>query len=355
MRRILALAAAACIAIIAMPAAPAHAAEASISFLGVRIHESHQGWCSTVKLPVAPADGTAQTWRVLVDFCQPFRFTRNVDVLTHGATYTHTYWDWPQQPDLYSYVGRALADGRATLNYDRIGNGESTRPASTEITMASDATVLHQLIDVTKALGFKRIHSVSHSYGSGVALAEAKQYHDVTTVILSGYLHRASNPAVVAGNYPANLDPQFQGPEFQDRVTDSGWLTSRPGVRGTSFHSPSSDPDVVAYDEAHKDLVSRTGLLDFLGQRAVAAGANVSNAITAPVLVLVGQQDAIFCYDPAAFNCADPLALLANEAPFYAATSHLKVAAVPESGHDLTLHPSAGASYAEIKNWILGH
>lgn len=331
-------------------AVPAHAQQAFGNQLAVNNHVSGKGWCASFMAPVAQAQGQPRNWKVALMYCQPFKWakgTHQVDVLTHGATYTHTYWDWPQNPGLYSYVGKTLADGRATLNYDRIGNGESTRPLSTEITMATDAYVLHQLIQGLKELGYKRINSVSHSYGSGVALAEAAAYADVSNVVISGYLHRPSNPAVTAGNYPANQDPKFAGAGLDD-----GYLTSRPGVRGTSFHSPSSDPNVVAYDEVQKDLVSRTGLLDFLGQRGVPAATNISNRIHVPVLAVNGQQDAIFCYDPAVFNCANAAAVTANEAPFYAASSLFKVVTIPGSGHDLTLHATAGTSYGVISQWL---
>ena len=330
-------------------ALPAQAHELPAGF-----HPSGRGWCLDFKLPVAPAEGAARTWRVAATLCQPFHWAegrREVDVLTHGATYTRTYWDWPQQPDFYSYVGKTLAAGRATLNYDRIGNGASTRPASsTEITMATDAHVLHQLINIVKLLGFRHINSISHSYGSGVALAEAAKYQDVSTVVLTGYLHRPSNPAVTAGNYPANQDPKFQGLGL-----DGGWLTTRPGVRGFGFHSPTSDPDVVAFDEEQKDIVSRTGLLDFLGQRNTPAATNVSNQVTVPVFVVNGQLDAIFCLDPATFDCANEPAVAGNEAPFYEGSSAFVVRTIPGSGHDLTLHPSANTSFEIINQWLMSN
>lgn len=331
--------------------APAYAADNGVTIV------NGKGWCVTLKLPVAPAPGKPHDWKVSTTYCQPFKWAsgqHQVDVLTHGATYTNTYWNWPQDPDLYSYVNKTLKDGRATLNYDRIGNGDSTRPlSSADITMASDAYVLHQLIGGMHFIGFEKVNSISHSYGVGVALAEAATYADVSKVALTGYLHRASNPAVTAGNYPANQDPKFAGAGL-----DGGYLTTRPGVRGTSFHSPTSDPNVVAYDEQHKDLVSLTGLLDFLGQRGVPAASNISNNVHVPVLVMVGQKDAIFCYNPAAFDCSNMATVAANEAPFYTAAPSLKVVTVPDSGHDLALYPSTGDptdphnSYAVISNWI---
>lgn len=327
-------------------------ASPSVHAVNLYVHPSHKGLCVATTVPVAPADDAARSWHVALTLCTPFRLTREVDVLTHGATYTGAYWDWPGFGGAYSYVGRALADGRATLTYDRVGNGKSTNPiqdtlASSEISMTSDAAVLHQLVAGLSTLGFRRINSIGHSYGSGVVLAEAKQYADVTTVVITGYLHRPSNPQVTAGNYPANQDDKFK-----DLGLDGGWLTTRPGARAFGFHAPTSDPVLVAQDEQAKDLVSLPGLLSFLSARGVSAGDNISNLITAPVLVVNGDQDAIFCFQPLVFNCSDSVAVSTNEAPFYAHAKSFEVHMVTGSGHDVALHPTAGASYSIINDWL---
>ena len=284
------------------------------------------GWCVSGK--VASVHAT---------YCRPWRGAAAVDVMTHGATYTGSYWAWPQHSPIYSYVDKTLRAGRATLTYDRVNSGPSTA-----ITMESDALVLHRLIVVARLLGHRHVNSIGHSYGSGVALAEAVAYGDVDALVLTGYLHRPSNPAVTAGNYPANQDPKFA-----DLGLDSGWLTSRPGVRGASFHSPSSDPDVVAFDEQQKDLVSLTGLLGFLAARGVPPNDNISRLVDVPVLVVAGQQDAIFCYQPVVFDCADQAAVAANEAPFY---RDVTTRTIPGAGHSLTLHPAD--SFNVIDAWL---
>jgi pimeloyl-ACP methyl ester carboxylesterase len=311
------------------------------------------GACVSFTLPVALAQGGSFDERVHGTYCQPKKWAvgnRQVDVLTEGATYNSSYWDWPVHPQLYSYVDKTLKQGRATLAYDRIGSGKSSHPLSTDITETTDAHVLHVLVQLLHLFGYRQINSIGHSYGSGIALEEAATYHDVSRVVLTGYLHRPSNPAVTAGNYPANQDPAFSS-----QGLDDGYLTSRPGARATSFYSSSADPDVIAYDEAHKDLVSRTGLVDFIVKRGVAPASNLSNALTVPVLVLVGQQDAIFCYDPAALDCTDNSAVTANEAPYYAGTASLQVSTVPNTGHDLALHPSADDSFQTIDLWLKTH
>jgi pimeloyl-ACP methyl ester carboxylesterase len=296
------------------------------------------------------AQGQHFSQRITGTYCQPYSWAHGqhqVDVLTEGATYNSSYWDWPQNPALYSYVDKTLGAGRATLAYDRLGTGRSSHPVSTDVSMPADAFILHQLVQGLHLLGFKQVNSIGHSYGSGIAMHEAATFRDVSRVVLTGYLHAASNPIVTAGTYPANQDPAFAGQNL-----GSGYLTSKPGVRGTNFHSASSDPAVVAYDEAHKDLVSATGFGGFFGDRGVTAGSNLSNQITAPTLLVVGQQDFIFCFNPAALDCADEAGIQAHEAPYYTGASNFSASTIPSSGHDIALHPSANQSFQAINQWI---
>src|SRR5689334_14888823 len=53
---------------------------------------------------------------------------KTIQVLIHGGTYDHNYWDFPYQPETYSYVRELTNAGYATLNIDRLGVGESSRP-----------------------------------------------------------------------------------------------------------------------------------------------------------------------------------------------------------------------------------
>src|SRR5687767_9490539 len=99
-------------AFVVFAAAPVHAETAFGKESAVRVHPSNKGWCASFNVPVAPAQGQPHNWKVAATYCQPFKWAkgqRQVDVLTHGATYTNTYWDWPQNPGLYSYVGKTLA------------------------------------------------------------------------------------------------------------------------------------------------------------------------------------------------------------------------------------------------------
>ena len=69
---------------------------------------------------------------------------------------------------------------------------------------------------------------------------------------------------------------------------------------------------------------------------------------TAPALVVIGAQDAIFCTDPPVLRCSQPGAVLATERPCYSSSSSLSVGVIADTGHDIALHPSAGESLAMI-------
>lgn len=325
-------------------ATPALAAESD--------HAPRAGFCISHTVPVSLAPGQPFDKRVYGTYCQPFHWAKGqhqLDVLVHGTTYNSTYWDWPQDPALYSYVDKTLAAGRATFAYDRIGSGKSSIPVSTDVTMPSSAYVLHELIQGFRLLGYKQINSIGHSMGSGVAMREAATYNDPNRVVLTGYLHAGRNPAVVAAVYQANLDPLFAG-----RGLDNGYLTSTPGGKSV-FYSSSADPAVIAYDEAHKDIASGTFFGDYIADRAVPAGANLANQVKAPVLLIDGQQDKVFCFSPGGLDCTNQASVQANEAPYYTGAASLTLDTVPDTGHDLALHPSANSSFAMINSWIHSH
>lgn len=315
--------------------------------------------CQAMRLPVALTPGGPASQLVAATYCVPVTWghgPREVDITTPGATYDSAYFDWPLDPALYSYVDKTLQAGRATLDYDRVGTGASSHPWSGSITIATEAYVLHQIVGWLRVSeGYNQVNLIGHSLGSVISIQEASSYADVSRVVATGLLHVPGVGAGFASTllslvYPAAFDPQFSGLGL-----DLGYLTTIPSDRGADFYSAAADPAVVAYDEAHKDVVPASDLTDLTATWALAPPLNASDRITAPVLVVIGQQDAIFCPAPPALDCADPAWLLAAEAPYYAEAASLTVDSIPDTGHDIALHPSADQSFALINQWITTH
>ena len=65
------------------------------------------------------------TFGVQLRYCEPAvsvpGHESTLQVLVHGVTYNLEYWDISFQPEMYSYVRFAAAQGYATLNMARLG------------------------------------------------------------------------------------------------------------------------------------------------------------------------------------------------------------------------------------------
>lgn len=137
-----------------------------------------------------------------------------VQVLVHGGTYDSVYWDFPYQPETYSYVRAANRRGYSTLNIDRLGYGQSSQVPSALLTGTVHANVIHQIIGKLRegrvgSVAFSRVLLVGHSMGSGVSTLEAATYRDVDGVMLTGMAHPLAPEALVEAltqwTYPAIL------------------------------------------------------------------------------------------------------------------------------------------------------
>jgi hypothetical protein len=80
------------------------------------------------------------------------------------------------------------------------------------------------------------------------------------------------------------------------------------------------------------------------------AGTSISGKVRAPVLIVDGQDDALFCTGPV--NCADPARVTRFEQPYFTGAASLTVKIVPDTGHDIALHPTANTSFAMISTWL---
>lgn len=308
------------------------------------------GACRTVRLPVALLPGGPASQTLSGTLCLPAHWADGppaVDVLTSGATYTQQYWDWPQDPELYSYVAKTLGAGRATFAYDRVGTGASSHPAGDGLTVPVGACELHQVVQWLRAAGYPQVDSIGHSLGSVIAVDEAATYHDINRLVTTGLLHvpDLGYLSMVSFLYPAWLDPQFSGLGL-----DAQYLTTVPGMRRL-FYSAAADPSVIAYDEAHKSTVTTGEISTTLSQVAARPPGNISDRVTAPVLVVVGQQDRLVCGGPNP-RCTDPASVFAAERPYYASAPAFSVVTIPDTGHDIALHPSADQSFAAINRWL---
>jgi hypothetical protein len=150
---------------------------------------------------------------------------------------------------------------------------------------------------------------------------------------------------------PANLDPHFAG-----LALDDGYLTTVPGSRGALlYYAPTTDPRVVAVDEATKDTVTLAELASGLPLiQAPPPETAPSRLIGVPVLDVIGQRDGDFCAADAV-DCSSLTSVQHVEAPYYSPQAQLRIVVIPATGHALNLHRTAPLWYTVALAWTLHH
>lgn len=315
------------------------------------------GVCQSYNVPVALSEGQPQKYSIYGELCNPTTgASQTIQLLIPGGTYGHIYWDFPYEPQNYSYVRAANAAGYSTFNIDRIGTGQSSHPdlAVVTVTMGTNAYAVHQVVQDLRAgqiggQAFARIVLVGHSLGSVTAWIEAGTYQDVDGAIITGLVHHINAiqlASILTTLYPAVLDADFASDKY-----GVNYVTTEPGTRGSDFYYvPGADPNVIVLDEATKQTATSGEFATFADSLAD----DISAHIIAPVLVVVGQQDAIAC-GLLATNCSSAAAVQSAEAPYYCSQAQLQVAVIPGAGHDINLHKTAPDFFAVATAWMNQH
>src|SRR5262245_39860697 len=69
-----------------------------------------------LQIPVALSPGAPADQTISATLSRPPGSGGTLQILLHGATYSHVYWDFPFKPERYSYVRAMSRAGYATLN-----------------------------------------------------------------------------------------------------------------------------------------------------------------------------------------------------------------------------------------------
>ncbi|KAL7917295.1 Alpha/Beta hydrolase protein [Trichoderma austrokoningii] len=317
----------------------------------VDLLQSDPTWISSV-LAGGPSVISGR-YHIFVKLCLPkdpaaLAKVKTVQLLTHGATLDHNYWDIAPG---FSYVDVASAAGYATLSYDQLGVGLSDHPDPIQVVQAtSQVAVTHALVQLLREakLGghsFDKVVGVGHSAGSTLTQGITTQYpDDFDAVILSGTSASAASVAltVAAFNFVnANSDP---APQFRGLPT--GFLTqeSAAGIQFAFYRYPNYDEHAFQQQVAKKST-NTLGVLLTLGGLVAP-----STEFTGPVLLLNGEHDLVFCGG----NCLKPTNqnALAMET-FYAAASKGSQTYIAEgSGHAIAAHKSGPDSFKKMVQFL---
>jgi pimeloyl-ACP methyl ester carboxylesterase len=278
-----------------------------------------------------------------------------IQLLIHGATYNHRYWDFGRVDDIeYSYARDVAAHGFPTFAIDLPGSGTSSHPRSSQLDVQTVADVVHQIVEGLRdgsidGVPFGKVILVGHSLGSTVVWQEAISHGDVDGVIVTGAAHSLTarfGQLAQTDFYPAIQDQKFAGSGL-----DSGYLTTVPDTRATLFYTePNADPAVIKEDELRKDVVPGT----LLATGAPLALSTATLAIHVPVLTILGSNDLPTCgANPQGvmFDCSSGAVVAQQDAPFYSPEARLHACVVPNSGHDISLAVNHDLQVADVVAW----
>jgi pimeloyl-ACP methyl ester carboxylesterase len=308
--------------------------------------------CRRADALVALAEGQPANYLIAGELCataEELKDGTTLQLLVHGATYNHEYWNLGNvQGTTYSYARAVAARGMATFALDEIGVGSSSHPPSTLVTVDAAAYVAHQIVSALRdgsliGTRFGKVIAVGHALGSAVVWNEAIRYGDVNGVIVTGAAH--SRARQFDTELRASFHAAARDPRFQTTGLDSGYLTTVPGTRGRLFFAA-----FIAQEEAHKDVVPATELVTAV---QVVTG-KATRAIRVPVLTILGSNDATICgsnTQGAYFDCSTGAALARQEAPYYSPQARLRACVIPGAGNDLNWTPSYGLQVEDSVAW----
>lgn len=189
-----------------------------------------------------------KTYGIWVKYCVPSSgLPRSVggavQVLTHGGTLDHTYWDFAPG---YSYVDVAARAGMITLSYDRLGTGLSEHPDPLlEVQTPASVEVLHQLVTMLRSGSFgprfSKVVGVGHSIGSKATEAVISQYpSDFDAIIHTGYAYQN---AAGAGSVVATGLGSTKDVAYLKHLPDGYFVPkSAEGIHICFFKYPNFDP-----------------------------------------------------------------------------------------------------------------
>jgi pimeloyl-ACP methyl ester carboxylesterase len=260
---------------------------------------------------------------------------RTLQVLVHGGTYNHKYWDVRAiNGHSYSYARYMVENGYALLAIDQLGAGLSSKPDGDFVTLAETTSSLHQvLVQLRNGTGpldcaFNSIVLVGHSFGSINAIFVQGTYHDADALVVTGLGH-VPHPLPIP-------------PELITALSQYPYFGLPPEARSQLFYyAPAADPEVITYDNANlADLLTR-GQLSTTFAAVFNPQADRVGMVTGPVLVQLGENDALW-----------PAQFAGGEAAFWTSASSITVHSLPQVGHDFNTHRNNKTGWRLIDQWI---
>jgi pimeloyl-ACP methyl ester carboxylesterase len=280
---------------------------------------------------------------------------RPLQVLLHGATYNHKYWDFPSINGRdYSYARYMAVRKYAVLALDLPGAGESVvarnpqtgapaGPNGTVLTLAESAAAVNHVLLAMKS----GTNSTGHAFSPVVLVGHSAGAINAT-VVQGAFNHPADALVVTASRHLTGqvlTIPAVQGLiqqliELVNALAPVEYFQLPGAIREALFYQAGgADPAVVAVDNLTMDWWSNGQLLStffaFLDPRV-----DEPWRVNGKVLIQVGRQDNLF-----------PGVFMEDEAALWAGTTPT-IQVLEGIGHDFNLHVNREESWRRIDEWL---
>ncbi|KZO91747.1 alpha/beta-hydrolase [Calocera viscosa TUFC12733] len=277
-----------------------------------------------------------------------------VQLLVHGLGFDSSYWDLGFQPENYSYVMRAAAEGYTTFRYDRLGTGKSEHPFDGyhEVQSLTDVEIIVSIVTLLHQGGiggkaYSSVLGVGHSYGS-IQLTAASVFvpNLLSALVLTGFSANASSFGQVLTSMAFSRADESQPDRFTG-LPGSYIIPGLPQSNQINFlYYPFYDPDVAVYSYANVEPITQ-GVLFTLS--ALTGG---QSNFTGPVHLVTGDRDWIFCGSQCGVKPDGNHTILELTDIVFPKSSNFSVYSPANTGHGLNLHLSAPDTYTNILNWL---
>jgi pimeloyl-ACP methyl ester carboxylesterase len=263
----------------------------------------------------------------------------------HGLGFGEFFWSFDAVGG-YDWARTLAERGVASVVIDRIGYGRSGHPPGAQSCIGAQADVAHQIVQQLRSGGyamedgdpvkFVRVALAGHSAGGAITQIEAYSFRDVDGVMVLSFsdlvgslrTYTALTQAVVVclggGNPPGHAPFGQSDGDFQALM----------------FHD--ADPKVIAAVTARRNPEPCGDDASLFA--AIATDVREVPRITVPVLLLIGDHDAVF-----------PPPALESQRRLFAGSHDVTAVTIPDAGHAVTVERSAGVTADAATSWLCGH
>jgi pimeloyl-ACP methyl ester carboxylesterase len=311
--------------------------------------------CSEHRVPVALAPGQPTEHFIWGRLCSPktARDPRTIQLLVHGYSLSHAYWDFPYQPERYSYTRFMAEAGYATFNVDRLGIGNSSKPLGGEVNLDTHVFTLHQVIAALRggAMGgvaFDRVVAVGHSYGTATSETLAGVHPgDVDLLVATGWLHP------ISPSWLMMFRLQQVPAQIEERLRDRppAYVTPAPGTSPASFYSAEqTDPAIGPISETLRQTGTEGEWYTGLRLPGFPLDPLITKRVRIPILFVMGQNDILFCGGDVP-PCDDARAVVKRERPYFS-SEVFEAYIQPAAGHNVTEQLNAHDGYRAVLKFL---